>query len=870
VSTASFTVTHTYPGVGRYRLGYQEQNRNIGVLNMYSSISTPFYIETELSVDPFLGCNNTPVLLAAPIDQACSGVAFTHNPSAFDPDGDSLSYELVVPFSARGREVVDYKSPNDPIFYTNYDQGSEGGTRPVFSIHPSEGTLTWDAPDAAGEYNIAFHIVEWRKKNGVAYQVGYVRRDMQILVEDCDNRRPDLILPADTCVVAGTILDEIILGIDPDNDDVKIEAFSEIFNLTAGQGQAAGYSPIPKVNDFRPSSPAVTRFQWETECLHVKDQPYQVVFKITDNPANGPRLVTFKTWFIKVIGPEPEWKEARLDLATRTGMLKWDPYACTNAESIQVWRKVDGVPFEPDNCQTGMPDLGYELIATLPNVVTSEGITNPVTTYADDNNGTGLAPGAVYCYRLVAVFPEPRGGESYVSKDTCIGPIPADVPVITQVSVEKTDEVSGEIRVSWIKQFPPPYNYIIHRSVGLARGVNVVNITPPGSFSETTLVDKELNTLDSAYNYSVTAYAANGSLLGNSAVASSVRLTADPDVQQINLSWIAAVPWSNRISTMPNEHLVYRGPEGAIEADLVLIDEVDVSTVGFAYSDRGQWNNVPLVDNEMYCYRVMTRGGYGSPKIGEPLINFSQIICSQLGDTIPPCKMEPPERSTLDYVDCNDYYQRVCEQESYRNIIYWRRSPERTCRVDVRGYNVYATSLRGGAYTLIAENIRDTVFIDNNLQSFARCYKIAAVDVSGNIGELSEELCIDNCPYYELPNVFTPNGDDYNNVFSAYSIRGYDCGEEGDCIPDHIKLKCARFVRTVNFTVYNRWGQEVFQYSGSISSETNTIYLDWNGKGNNGVDLSSGVYYYVAEVTFDSVDPSNSTKKLKGWVQLLR
>ena len=59
-------------------------------------------------------------------------------------------------------------------------------------------------------------------------------------------------------------------------------------------------------------------------------------------------------------------------------------------------------------------------------------------TYLDNNNGLGLAPGAKYCYRLVAVFPLPKGGESYISKDTCIGPILADAPVITHVTVDKT------------------------------------------------------------------------------------------------------------------------------------------------------------------------------------------------------------------------------------------------------------------------------------------------------------------------------------------------------------------------------------------------------------------------------------------------
>jgi len=92
VGTASYTISHTYPGPGKYTISYREPNRNQGVLNMDNSVNTRFYIETEIFIDPFLGCNNTPVLLIPPIDQACTGVTFMHNPGAFDPDGDSLSY----------------------------------------------------------------------------------------------------------------------------------------------------------------------------------------------------------------------------------------------------------------------------------------------------------------------------------------------------------------------------------------------------------------------------------------------------------------------------------------------------------------------------------------------------------------------------------------------------------------------------------------------------------------------------------------------------------------------------------------------------------------------------------------------------------
>ena len=874
VATATFVVRHIYPGTGRYTIRYQEPNRNKEVLNMDAAINTPFYLETQFLVDSYLGCSNSPKLLVAPIDLACKGVAFTHNPGAFDPDGDSLSYSLEVPFMAPNTTVVNYKSPADPKFYTNYETGNEAGlNRPTFTINPVDGTVTWDAPGAMGEYNIAFHITEWRRKDGVLYRMGYVRRDMQIIVDDCANRRPDLQLPEDTCVVAGTVLSATILGIDPDNDDVKIEAFSEIFNYPVSLGPAT-YNPVPKVNDFRPS-PAETMFRWQTDCSHVREQSYQVVFKITDRPKSGAHLVTFKTWLITVVAPAPDWVDANLDLSNRHATLKWDNYWCPQAETMQIWRKIDGASSEPDNCQTGMPALGYDLLGTV--VLHPTGpLAVPVTEFVDTNGGRGLAPGAKYCYRLVAVFPSPRGGESYVSKDTCIGPIMADVPVITHVSVDRTDLSDGRIRLSWRQpfdvddvQFPRPYRYEIYRAVGFERVADVINVTPPGVFSDTTFLDDELNTAEVVYNYSVSAYASNGIFMGTSATASSVRAEASTAYQRIAITWNAIVPWSNKIDTTPNKHFIYRGPEGAVEGDLILIDSVNVNASGFVYLDQGQWNSTPLVDNETYCYRIMTRGGYGNPKIHQPLNNFSQIICAQPGDTIPPCKPSPPIRNTLDYVDCQDYFTKYCDKESFSNVIMWNAPGDAACRRDIRGYNVYAAATKGAEFTLIADNVRDTFYIDNNLLSFARCYKISAVDVSGNVGEPSDELCIDNCPYYELPNVFTPNGDNVNDEFSAYSIRGFDCGE-GDCIPAELRLKCARFVKSVTFTVYNRWGQEVYTQLGRINNDAQSIYIDWNGKDANRQDLTSGVYYYIAEVTFDTVDPSTGSQTLKGWVHLIR
>ena len=76
------------------------------------------------------------------------------------------------------------------------------------------------------------------------------------------------------------------------------------------------------------------------------------------------------------------------------------------------------------------------------------------------------------------------------------------------------------------------------------------------------------------------------STVGSSFPASSVRLTAQSQVGSIQLNWNAFVPWSNQIQSFPNKHRIYRGPEGATESELVLIDSVDVLADGFMFVDQ--------------------------------------------------------------------------------------------------------------------------------------------------------------------------------------------------------------------------------------------------------------------------------------------
>ncbi|MCC5929802.1 MAG: gliding motility-associated C-terminal domain-containing protein [Cyclobacteriaceae bacterium] len=845
-----FIVEHTFPGPGVYTIRFREFNRNGGIVNMDNSINTPFYVETILTIDPFLGCNSTPILLNPPIDRGCVGVAFFHNPGAFDADGDSLAYKLTVSKQNRDVPVVNYRFPN-VYDIAAYGTLRENGSGPaIYSIDPITGDLIWDAPGGEGEYNLAFIIEEWRKVEGEWFLLGYVTRDMQVIVVDCDNQRPELTIPPDTCVTAGSLLEQIITASDPDGHDVIIEPFGGVFEIPISP---ATFRPRPAV--VQPS-PARLDFIWQTVCQHVNVTPYRVNFKATDDPprGSGPRLADYATWQIRVVGPPPENLIA--EQAPNTSIqLNWDRYSCQNATRMQIWRRVDSFQYVPANCELGIPaNGGYELIDVVP---------IGQSAYLDDNFGQGLDFGAKYCYRLVAVFENPNGGESYVSQEVCV-----DIEdeegrfggLMTNVSVTVTGESNGQVFVRWTSPFeidesvfPPPYTYELYRANGFSGGNP--QLISGGRISDTTFTDTGLNTRNEVFNYRVIAYDGNLEPLHTTLSASTVRLELSPITGAMGLDWRAVVPWSNISQRFPI-HYIYRNQvPGFPAAQLVLIDSVNVTSAGLTYVDNGQATGQERLNDEIeYCYYVTTSGTYGNPLVLEPLLNDSQLACAQPKDSIPPCA---PRQLTL-LPDCESVLlTENCDFNDFYNELFWEADFSGDCDLDVRSYNIYFSPTGDeDDFNLIA-NVTDTYFLHENIPSFAGCYRVTAIDRSGNESSFSDVLCNDNCPYYELPNVITPNNDGLNDTFRAY--------DEID--PLNNVNRCPRFVQSVEFRVYNRWGKEVFNNEGS---RERTIFINWDGKTNDGRLLSSGVYYYIAKVKFKVLDPSKQSREFKGWIQVLR
>lgn len=832
----TFVITHTFQGPGKYKIRFQEFNRNALTLNMDNSVDTPFYVETEINIDPFFGINSSPVLTIPPVDNGAVNVRYIHNPGAYDPDGDSLSYRLETPKQAFERPVNNYRDPNVAEFSSIQESGA---TPSLFGIDPVFGDLIWDAPGTAGQFNVAFRITEWRKINGKFEQIGYVVRDMQIIIENSNNKRPKLILPPDLCVEAGTLIEEIIQGEDPDGDPIKIEVFGEPLEINASP---ATYDPK---NRFQ-VQPGIVNFTWQTVCNHVREREYEVRVRISDQPRSGPSLVDIQTWKIKVVGPPPVWDEL-VQLAGRTVELKWDPYVCGNSASeMQVWRRINSDPYMPDSCETGIRG-GYTLV----------GKTDMTTfSFTDLNGGDGLSPGNTYCYRLVAAFPSPRSGFSKVSEEICIT-IDVDVPIITNVSIEKTDSSTGEVFIKWTPpydidttQFPGPYSYELLRSEGFS---GIQRRTSLGIISDTLFTDKGLNTESLVYNYKVILLDGNVKI-DTSSIASSVRLEPTIINEAIELKWSFNVPWNNRLSQY--KHEIYRNRTDANAQDegtFVKIAEVDVTNRGFSYLDNGSFNGVKLKKDLDYCYYVVTKGAYNVAGLVYPLENKSQVICAKPDDNRLPCAPV----LTFDGPECSAYVaEQACNNSTYEHELSWKPNFTGNCDDELSGYKLYFTSDgEEGEFNLIREfSAFQLNAVIENLPNYRGCYYLTAVDRSGNESPPSNKVCVENCPSYNLPNTFTPNNDGVNETFMAF---------------DNPFAQCPRFVTAVEIFIVNRWGAEVYRYN-SLNSTENDVFIRWNGRDQSGNELPAGTYFYSGKVYFDILDPAQQQRSLKGTIQLLR
>ncbi len=794
------TIPYHFSGPGDYMLYVYDPNRNSGVINIPNSVNTPFWIESRLIISPFFSgpCNSSPQLTVPPIDKACVGKIFIHNPGAWDPDGDSLSYKLTCCKGVCGQCVP------------GFDQYPSGSSVVITQY----GDFIWTVPPAVGEYNFAFEIHEWRKIGSKYYEIGYVERDMQIDVETCSNTPPVIADLNDTCVIANTNLSFPVTATDiPTNSTVTLTAYGGPFQTSPSASFPQGIQGTGTVTGT---------FSWTPNCDRVRNQPYLVTFKATDDGKPDNPLVPltdFKSVNIYVIAPAPQ--NLTCSALCNSITLNWTAEVCnptSNAlQGYKVFRKPACGTWTPSYCETGVPAYtGYAQVGTTAS-----------TTFTDN----GLTPGVQYSYRVCAYFAD--GAQSKASAEACCS-LKRDLPILTNVDVLTTSTTTGQIQVKWVNPiggdgscsncldtttYKPPYQYKLLRKNGFVNPTGLVTTFNAATFAQlltfTSYTDNNLNTQDSAYTYKLELYYTDNNntlqkVCSDYASASSVFVKCSSTDNQITLTWQANVPWNNYQYNIWKEIPTLSGNWFKID-----------STTSLTYTDTG------LVNGATYCYYIQSVGQYSDTTLPRPLLNNSQRLCCVPVDNIPPC---PPVLTV------------TCDCSIGANSLSWT-NPNLSCADDVVKYNIYYTPVQGGDWQLlyVVNGATNTSYIHDSLFSVAGCYAVTAVDSFNNESILSNIACCDNCPEYSLPNVFSPNGDGQNDFFIPFPYR---------------------YVKDIDIRIYDRWGLLVF--------ETFDPNINWDGRNkDSGKPCSDGVYYYVCDVHEIRLE-GIQTIVLKGFIHLLR
>lgn len=152
-----YETTHTYFGSGMYIISMEDPNREAGICNIPNSVDQSFFIRTTLLISSSITTNNSAQFTAIPVFYAAVNVPYTQNVTAYDSDGDILTYEL-IPCMGNGTAII-------------------GNTYPTgFSIDSLSGEISWNTPSMICKYNFAVKVRKWR--NGTT--IGEVIREFQI------------------------------------------------------------------------------------------------------------------------------------------------------------------------------------------------------------------------------------------------------------------------------------------------------------------------------------------------------------------------------------------------------------------------------------------------------------------------------------------------------------------------------------------------------------------------------------------------------------------------------------------------------------------------------------------------------------------
>lgn len=489
---------------------------------------------------------------------------------------------------------------------------------------------------------------------------------------------------------------------------------------------------------------------------------------------------------------------------------------------------------------------------------------NPVTyTYVDTGS-----------YDVTLIVTDSVGCKKEVTKPDAVTvqgidvPDPADIHYVT---VENNEA----IRIAWAPVLDPRFDaYVVYRRD--SAGAQYVPVHMTFSQFDTLYVDVgplDLNTLERSYCYKVVVmnYCGTESRLGFAQEHCTVEATATAIPDRIIVDWNNYIGWD-----MVDHYEIHRvesyNPNNTTFLDIVpgivtayidsstscfneytyRIKAVGVNPLEVSWSDTTHAVNIksePSVATELLTATVQddryVRVEWKKFLMADLTTVFLEKSIDQGLNWNTVASLPPMSTSYIDtavIVHEEFYTYRLRARDScgftspYSNIgtsILLKAEPQglgnqlnwTPYEVWEKGVDYYEIQLyRHGTGTWVSIDIVPgdaTSYVDastfEDIEEF--CYRVIAYEAGGNQAtSMSNTDCLPINPDIHIPNAFTPNADNVNDLFYLKGI----------------------YIREFHIKIFNRWGQEIF--------EAFNINDGWDGTFE-GVPVPEGVYVFVVEAT---------------------
>ncbi len=355
---------HIYSGPGQYTVSFFNGNRYRGFNNFYNSVFTPIYLETTFTIDPSLGCIQTPTIENLFFPEVVDGNDYYYDLVANPDSRDSLTFAFGIPKKSQELPVINYTYP---ISFDDMER------KPVsqMGLDTYNGLLQWQTVDSIGNYLANVRMKQYREIDNEIYTLSETSLDLPVGIQSSNRLTPAIMGMQDTAIVAGAQFSLPVSISGGDQDTLKILQFGDLLRLPSHAAttnlNASAYYPAFKN----------LTLDWNTNATMVRSRPYKFVVTAIEK---NTKLTNSRSAYIWLLS-----QQSHPDAPTQLSGL---PEGISHINLQWKDNSNDEAGFILERANDFRP--GFIKIATLP---------KNTTTYADN----GIVPLMHYQYRIKAV-----------------------------------------------------------------------------------------------------------------------------------------------------------------------------------------------------------------------------------------------------------------------------------------------------------------------------------------------------------------------------------------------------------------------------------------------------------------------------------